>query len=220
MKPWGQDLADRGFSVRVPRLPGHGTHWRDLNRVGWDDWYAELDTALTDLRKNCDRVAICGLSMGGALGLRLAELRPDDVDALVLVNPAIAMQSKQLRLLPALKHLVPSMPGIGNDIKKPGSDEVGYTRTPLRALHTFVRIWPTIEADLGRIKAPLLVFRSDEDHVVDATSLGLIQRGVTTSVAEFITLTDSYHVATLDYDAQLIFDRSADFLTQHLGSPR
>lgn len=220
MKPWGQNLAERGFSVRVPRLPGHGTDWRDLNRVGWEDWYAELDAALTELRARCDQVAVCGLSMGGALALRLAELRPDDVDALVLVNPAIAQRHWQLHLVPFLKHVVPSMPGIGNDIKKPGTDEVGYQRTPLRALHTFMRAWPTIQADLGKITAPLLVFRSVDDHVVDATSLGLIKDGITTPVAEFISLTDSYHVATLDFDAQLIFDRSADFLTQHLGSPR
>jgi carboxylesterase len=220
MKPWGQDLAERGFSVRVPRLAGHGTHWRDLNRVGWDHWYAELDATLSELRATCDKVAVCGLSMGGALALRLGELRPDDVDALVLVNPAIAMRSWQLRLLPALKHVIPSTPGIGNDIKKPGADEVGYQRTPLRAMHTFVRAWPTIEADLARIVAPLLIFRSIDDHVVDDTSLGLIQNGVSSPIAEYISLTDSYHVATLDFDAQLIFDRSAAFLTQHLGSPR
>jgi len=220
MKPWGEALADRGFSVRVPRLPGHGTHWRDLNRVGWDDWYADLDAALSDLRATCDQVAVCGLSMGGALALRLAELRPDDVDALVLVNPAIATRSRQLRLVPALKLVIPSMPGIGNDIKKPGADEVGYQRTPLRALHTLLRAWPAIEADLGKITAPLLLFRSMDDHVVDDTSIGLIQHGISSTVAEYITLTDSYHVATLDFDAQLIFDRSADFLTQHLGSPR
>jgi carboxylesterase len=112
------------------------------------------------------------------------------------------------------------MRGIGNDIKKPGMDEVGYQRTPLRALHTLIRAWPAIEADLERITAPLLIFRSMDDHVVDDTSLGLIQHGVSSQVAEYITLTDSYHVATLDFDAQLIFDRSADFLTQHLGSPR
>jgi carboxylesterase len=137
-----------------------------------------------------------------------------------LINPAIATNSWQLRLVPALKHLVPSLRGIGNDIKKPGTDEVGYRRTPLRALHTLVRAWPVIEADLARITAPLLMFRSMDDHVVDETSVGLIKHGVSSPVAEYVTLTDSYHVATLDFDAQLIFDRSAEFLTQHLGSPR
>lgn len=220
MKPWGQDLADRGFTVRVPRLPGHGTTWQDLNRRGWDDWYGELDNALTELRSVCDRVGVCGLSMGGGLALRLAEMRPDDVDALVVVNPAVAIRNWQLKLLPVLKYAVPSLPGIANDIKKPGVQESGYNRTPLRALHSQVSTWPTIQAELGKVTAPLLMFRSTDDHVVDDTSLGLIREGVSSKVAEYVTLTDSFHVATLDFDAPLIFNRSADFLTHHLGSPR
>jgi carboxylesterase len=220
MRPWGQHLAERGYTVRVPRLPGHGTRWQDLNAVGWDDWYGELESELSELRERCDRVAVCGLSMGGALALRLAELRPRDVDALVLVNPAVAMRNWRLYLLPYLKYIVPSMPGIGNDIKKPGTDEVGYSRTPLRALHSMVRTLPAIQADLASVTAPLLVFRATEDHLVDATSVSIIREGVSSAIAEYVTLDDSYHVATLDFDAPLIFERSAEFITEHLGSPR
>jgi carboxylesterase len=220
MKPWGEYLAKRGFTVRVPRLPGHGTRWQDLNRVRWDDWYGELDAGLSELRERCDRVAVCGLSMGGALSLRLAELRPSDVDALVIVNPVVGMSNWRLSLVPFLKYLVPSMPGIGNDIKKPGADEVGYVRTPLRALHSMSRALPEIQADLDQVKTPVLVFRSTDDHVVDGTSLELLREGLTSTAAEFVTLTDSYHVATLDFDAPLIFERSAAFITEHLGSPR
>ena len=219
MRPWGEYLAERGYSVSVPRLPGHGTIWQDLNRTGWDNWYDELDAELTALLQRCDRVAICGLSMGGALALRLAELRPDDVAALVVVNPAIAARDWRLRFVPMLKHVVPSMPGIGNDIKKVGVDEYGYGRTPLRALHSQLLAWRDITADLPNVKAPLLMFRATDDHVVDSTSLGLIQAGVSSTVAEFVTLHDSYHVATLDNDAPMIFERSAQFLREHLGEP-
>lgn len=220
MRPWGEYLAERGYTVSVPRLPGHGTTWQDLNRTNWDDWYGELDSALTKLLDRCDRVAVCGLSMGGGLALRLAELRPDDVEALVLVNPAIGVRNWQLRLLPVLKHAVPSLPGIGNDIKKVGADESGYARTPLRALHSQVRAWRQLGADLPKVEAPLLVFRATDDHVVDETSLGLIKAGVSSPVTEFVTLHDSYHVATLDNDAPIIFEQSAKFLAEHLGEPR
>lgn len=220
MKPWGQYLADRGYTVRVPRLPGHGTHWRELNTVGWSDWYGALDAELTDLRARCDRVAVCGLSMGGALGLRLAELRPADVDALVIVNPAVAVKDWRLRFVPLLKHVVPAMPGIGNDVKKPDVDEVGYDRTPLRALHSQLIAWQSVRADLGKVSAPLLVFRSRDDHLVDDTSVGLIRAGVSSAPAEFVDLVDSFHVATLDFDAPLIFERSAEFIATHVGSAR
>jgi len=216
MTPWARYLADRGYTVRAPRLPGHGTTWREMNRTGWHDWYATVDAALTELTDRCDRVAVCGLSMGGSLALRLAEVRPDDVDALVLVNPVVGVKNWQLKLVPALKWLVPAMPGIGNDIKKPGSDEVGYDRTPLKALASQLGGWREIRAELDKITAPLLVFRSTDDHVVDATSLGLIRDGVSSTITEYVTLENSYHVATLDHDAPAIFERSAAFIAEHV----
>lgn len=220
MRPWGEYLADRGYTVRVPRLPGHGTEWRDLNETTWADWYGELDAALTQLLTTCDRVAVCGLSMGGGLAVQLAENRPDDIAALILVNPAINLRNWQLKFLPVLKHVVASVPGIANDVKKPGVTESGYTRTPLRALHSQVAAWPGIQQNLSKVTSPLLVFRSTDDHVVDETSLDLIRTGVSSAVTEFVTLDDSYHVATLDNDAPMIFDRSAAFLADHLGVPR
>jgi carboxylesterase len=217
MSPWGRDLAERGHTVRVPRLPGHGTTWQEMNRTRSDDWYGELDAALTDLRSRCERVAVAGLSMGGCLALRLAQQRPDDVDALVLVNPAIHLRRFDLRLVPVLQHLLPSMPGIGNDIKKSGADEIGYDRTPLKALASQLTMWKQVRADLPRVTAPLLMFRSTDDHVVDDSSQEIILQGVGSTVRELVTLTDSYHVATLDHDAARIFSQSAAFIAAHAG---
>jgi carboxylesterase len=39
IKPWAISLHEKGLSVVVPTLAGHGTHWSDLNRVSWEDWY-------------------------------------------------------------------------------------------------------------------------------------------------------------------------------------
>jgi carboxylesterase len=218
MTRWGRYLADRGHTVRVPRLPGHGTTWQELNRTGWDDWYGAVDTALTELTQRCERVVVGGLSMGGALALRLAELRPDDVDAVVVVNPAIALKDWRLRVLPVLKLLLPAIPGVGNDIKKPGEDEVCYDRTPLKAMASQLEGWRATADDLGKVTAPLLVLRATDDHLIDATSLGLIRAGVSSEVAEYVTLENSYHVATIDNDAELIFERSAAFIHEHAGA--
>lgn len=220
MIPWARDLAERGHRVSVPRLPGHGTSWQDLNRTGWQDWYAEVDQALTALRAHCDAVAVAGLSMGGCLALRLAQQRPDDVAALILVNPAIALRNKALVLLPVLKRLLPSLPGIGNDIKKPGTDELGYDRTPLRALASQLVLWKSVRADLDRVTQPLLYFKSDTDHVVDPWSRELIMAGVSSPTAELVALHDSYHVATIDNDAPLIYSTTAEFIDKHVGVGR
>jgi carboxylesterase len=217
--PWGQHLAGLGYAVEVPRLPGHGTTSQELNKTTWADWYAEVSAAFERLAADNDAVVVGGLSMGAALVLRLAADQPDRIAGVVVVNPAVATKRLDVKLLPVLKHLVPSFPGIANDIKKPGVEEHGYPRTPLRAAHSMMSAWPPLVADLPRITAPLLYFRSTEDHVVDEKSQPLITGRISSRDVRVVPLENSYHVATLDHDAEKIFAVSADFIARVTATP-
>ncbi len=219
MRPWGEHLAADGFTVSVPRLPGHGTTWRELNSTTWQDWYAEVSRSLDALRDSCEEVFVTGLSMGGCLALRLAEERGDDVAGLILVNPSVASTDKRLVALPLLKRLVPSLPGIGNDIKKPGAEEHCYDRTPLKALDSLRQMWKLTREDLPKVTSPLLVFRSVEDHVVKPLSAQIITQRVSSRDVTERVLDNSYHVATLDYDAASIFTESAEFISKRTSGP-
>jgi carboxylesterase len=212
MVPWGRHLADHGYAVAVPRLPGHGTTWQEMNRTGWQDWYGELDRALDKLKANSDRVVVGGLSMGGGLVLKLAADRGADIAGVMLVNAAVASSNKQLLAVPVLKRVIPSMPGIGNDIKKPGQDEYGYDRVPLRALGEMMTGWKAVRADLAKVTQPIVHFRSAEDHVVDPSSSQIIASKVSSREVEERILENSYHVATLDNDAPAIFEESVEFI--------
>lgn len=214
MKPWGEHLAGLGYAVEVPRLPGHGTSWQDMNSTTWADWYGEASRAYDKLAAENDAVVLCGLSMGGALALQLAADHPDGVAGVVLVNPAVATRRKDVLALPVLKHLVGAFPAIANDIKKPGVDEFAYPRTPLKAAHSMMTAWKALRADLPKVTAPVLYFRSAEDHVVDDLSEGLILQGVSSDDVTFRVLEESYHVATIDNDAETIFTESAEFIAR------
>lgn len=217
MRPWGEHLGSLGYGVAVPLLPGHGTTWQELNRHRWEDWYAAIGAAFDTLRAEHDEVVVGGLSMGGALALRLAADRPDEVAGVMVVNPALATRRLDVRLLPVLKHVVPSFPAIADDIKKAGVTETAYTRTPLKAIHSFIRSWPGLIADLPRVTAPLLYFRSPEDHVVDGSTEPIVLERVSSPDVTRIELPESYHVATLDNDAPTIFEQSAAFLSRVTG---
>lgn len=214
MRPWGEYLGNLGYGVAVPLLPGHGTTWQDLNTHRWDDWTAAIGQAFDELRATHDAVVIGGLSMGGALVLRLAADRGDQVAGVMVVNPAVATKRFDVKLLPVLKHLVPSFPAIANDIKKPGRDEGGYSRTPLKAIHSLIQSWPALRTDLARISAPLIYFRSADDHVVDDASEPIILDGISSSDVTRVPLPESFHVATLDNDAPTIFEQSAAFIAR------
>ncbi len=212
MQPWGEFLATEGFTVAVPRLTGHGTTWQELNRTAWQDWYLEVARNLDALRETCEKVFVCGLSMGGCLALRLAEERPDDVAGLILVNPSITSSDKRLLAVPLLKRVLPAVRGVGNDIKKSGVVERGYNRTPLKALDSLRRLWRMTREDLPKVTVPILVFRSVEDHVVEPLSAQIITQRVSSRDVTERVLDNSYHVATLDNDADSIFTESAEFI--------
>jgi carboxylesterase len=214
MKPWGHHLAGLGYGVAVPRLPGHGTTWQDLNQHRFDDFLGEINRVFDSLCLDHDAVVVGGLSMGGSLALRVAADHPDRTAGVMVVNPAVATRRLDVKLLPVLKHLVPSFPAIAGDIKKPGVVEGAYDRTPLKAIHSFMQAWPPLISDLPRVTSPLLYFRSPEDHVVDDSSMPIILERVGSTDVTEVTLPDSYHVATLDNDAPTIYDRSAEFVAR------
>jgi pimeloyl-ACP methyl ester carboxylesterase len=153
LRPWAEYLAEAGLSVSLPRLPGHGTTWQDLNRTGWTDWYAEVERAFDELAARSTQVFVFGLSMGGCLALRLAQTRADAVAGLVVVNPSLAPDTRMFVLAPVLKHLIRSLPGVADDIKKPGAS------ADVRGGHTT----GAVESDDGRSTAgPATVARLPE----------------------------------------------------------
>lgn len=215
VRPLAQAFAGAGMTVRLPRLPGHGTDWRALNRTTWQDWYSAAERELLALTEDGSRAAVAGLSMGGTLALRLAELHPDRVSGLVLVNPALVIDDPRLRALPLLKHLRAGLSSIGNDIAA-GGNEHGYDHTPLRALDSQRRLWALTEQGLPRVTCPLLVFSSRVDHVVPPRNGALLLERVASARREQVWLDNSWHVATLDHDASLIEQRAVAFV-QELG---
>jgi carboxylesterase len=217
LRPWAQHLADAGYSVRLPLLPGHGTDWRDLALTRWPDWYLTVERELLDLAEGCSEVFVAGLSMGGTLALRLAQNRPDAVSGLMLVNPSLHRRRLEMRLVPFARHLNLATPGIGNDIKRPGQDEGAYSRNPLQAVHSLTQLWADVAPRLADVMCPVIVFGSDEDHVVEPTNAIDVVHGVSSTDLTFIPLHDSYHVATLDNDAPLIFEQSVGFM-QRVGA--
>jgi carboxylesterase len=215
MRPWADYLADAGLTVSLPRLPGHGTTWQEMNRTRSEDWFAEADRSFQELHAKTDEVFVMGLSMGGCLALRIAELRGSVVRGVVVVNPSLAPDTKLFALLPVVKLFVPSLKGIGSDIKKPGVAETAYFRTPLKAAATLSRLWRATLAGLGQLSQPVLAFHSTVDHVVGPASMRLLSQGLPAGQLTVRDLGDSYHVATLDNDAAEIFSGSLDFVRAH-----
>lgn len=211
MRPLAEGLSKRGFAIEMPRLPGHGTHWKDANTTTWQDAARETVAAFERLRATTRSQVVVGLSNGGMIALRLAQTRGDDLAGIVLINPFLFKRDPRLKLLPVLRFVLPSIPGVGNDIAKPGQDELCYDRVPVRALWSMSRLQAQVRERLMEVTVPTLLFTSRQDHLVDPDNSRLIAEKIGATDFQHVWLERSYHVATLDYDFPEILEGTAEF---------
>jgi len=214
MRSLAEAIAEAGFSVELPRLPGHGTTIEDLMGYEWSDWSGAALEAYDELAGRCERVALVGLSVGGGLSAYIAELR-GEVAGCVFINPFV--RPLPADLLDGLNQLLEAgletADGNGADIKKQGPLEhvAAYAEMPLAGVSSVSEGIAQVNAQLAAISAPCLLLTSREDHTVTWERGEDIVESVSGPV-EQVWLEDSYHVATLDNDAPLIESLTLAFL--------
>ncbi len=212
MRPIGEVLAEAGFAVELPRLPGHGTSPQDLALTTWEDWLAEAERSLAALQARTPdgTVVVVGLSMGGALTMALAEAHPE-LAGIVLINaPVAAPPELAAGIAEMLGGGVDIIESIGGDIADPDADEASYDQTPLRPLLTMLEAGAGVRDRLGDVGCPALVITSRQDHVVTPADSEVIA-GALGGPVEHIWLEKSFHVATLDYDRAEVERRTLEF---------
>jgi carboxylesterase len=216
MRPLADLAAAKGYTVELPRLPGHGTSVEDAMTTTWSDWAQTAEAAYDDLASRCERVAIVGLSMGGALTAYVAELR-DSVAGCVFINPIV--KPPPAEMIEGLEALLAAgldrIDSIGSDIKKEGVLESSYDATPLVPAKSLFDGLVKVYENLHLINAPSLLLSSREDHVVTSDN-GDDLVSMVSGPIERVWLEDSYHVATMDNERALVESLTFDFLARVL----
>lgn len=218
MRGLAEAFAAAGYTVELPLLPGHGTSVADMEQTRFSDWATAAEQAWRGLQARCDRVVVAGLSMGGTLTAWLAARHPE-IAGLIAVNPAVEPLDETAReqIAQSLAAGIIRWPAVGGDIAEPGQQELAYDEVPVVATASLADALDELQAVLGDISCPVLVFWSPQDHVVTNASSQLLIQAVK-GPAELVTLPRSYHVATLDFDRELIIERALGFVAA-LESP-
>jgi carboxylesterase len=211
MRPLAQGFVDAGYTVEQPLLSGHGTAVEDMLDTTWEDWSADAEAAYQSLASRTESVVVAGLSMGGSLTLWLATKHPE-IAGIICVNPAT-------QVAPEVRDFVASMveagdivmTGIGSDVADPSSPESAYADTPLKPLLSMFDAAIHTQSALPDVRCPLLLFTSPQDHVVHPGDSDYLA-GIYGGPVERVSCDRSYHVATLDYDKEMIIEESMKFV--------
>jgi carboxylesterase len=212
MRPWGEFLHSKGYTVRVPLLPGHGTKVEDLNKTKWEEWPAKITHELSQLQKSCDKIFLVGLSMGGGTVLNVTESNNEAITGVILVNPMIHVKGVPVELAYFLSRFQKLRSSVGDDIKRPGITEWGYDHLPTRGVYQLLKMLRLTRQNLAKVTVPVQLFHSVDDHTLPITNTEIILAELGSKNKTRIELVNSYHVATLDYDQELIFQNSLTFI--------
>ncbi|ANU15662.1 hypothetical protein BBI11_00520 [Planococcus maritimus] len=211
----GEALGKQGYTVSCPRLPGHGTHYKDLEQFSYDDWFGTVERAYTELRKSCAKVFVVGQSMGGTLSLDLASRHPE-IEGIALINPAIDIpQFETFRHQPAHTYVTEDAP----DIKKVDAVEITYEQAPVKAYQQLLGYLDAVRAKLGEVRCPVLCFKSLEDHVVPPSNTDYLLGKISSEQAGKHELHNSYHIASMDYELDVIVAKSLEWIERVTVAP-
>jgi carboxylesterase len=218
MRPLADALVAAGFTVSMPRLPGHGTTIEDMLTTGWPEWSGEAERAYQELAAKTEKVVVAGLSMGGTLTAWLAAHHPE-VAGIILINAAVKPYDPDSRAF--IQAMIDAgdviAPGVGADLADPDAHEPAYEGSPLPSLLTMFDAVDDLQGRFADITCPALVMQAPQDHVVDPSAADHVA-GLLGGPVERVSLDRSYHVATLDYDKELIQERSVEFVKKVTAS--
>lgn len=210
----GERLASAGFTVAGPRLAGHGTSVKDMSRSTASEWISSIEEELDWLQERTEVIFFVGLSMGGTFALYFAAMRPDLLRGIVPINACVFLKDPELSRLVFDKNAPATVPGVGSDIKASGVEELAYPEVPVPAVKEFMALMRVTDDLLPTIETPALMFQSLEDHVVPPQNGPYIQEHLGSQYKQLARLENSYHVATLDNDADYIAEQTIRFILE------
>ncbi|AQQ05340.1 hypothetical protein B0E33_18610 [Roseibium algicola] len=206
-----------GATVLAPLLKGHGSSPEDLGHTCFLDWLGSAEEALEELGKHCGTIVAAGLSLGGTLALNMAIRHPDKVRAVTTINGSTGLYSAEH----AAKFLETDsssyFDGIGSDIRDETAREICYDRIPAKAIRERYFLTLSTGMMLPLLKQPILILQSRTDHVVDPRNAERIARECGSTDIRLRWLENSFHVATLDHDKDLIVNELATLLSRCNG---
>jgi carboxylesterase len=218
VRPLGQYLHSRGFTVAGPLLPGHGTTPQDANRAHWQDWVKSVEASYRQLVARCDTVLLGGESMGGLLALYLASEHPQAAGILAYAPALITAPAYGPYLLPLLAPFIPFLAKSSGPPTLADERWQGYPVHPLRAVGQLYYLQRVVRRRLPLIRQPLLIVQGRLDTAVHPSVPDRVYHAVKSTLKEVHWMANSHHCVLLDGEWEQAAQITLDFIQRVVGT--
>jgi carboxylesterase len=221
MRWLGERLNATGFTVHGIRLHGHATKESDLFRVRWRDWIASIEDGYHFLENQCEKIAVVGMSLGGALALvSCASLHFDC--AVTISTPYQTIPHSKLSFLKvalpflgisqSLVRYLPKPPPLDFQDQQAAKDHLTYSKFPTRGIVESDRLLTQMRRALPKITIPVLVIHSFRDRGVPMDNAEKLITTLGTKNLETLFIENSGHVVLLEPERQRAADAIIEFI--------
>jgi carboxylesterase len=214
---FAERISEHGYSVSVPRLPGHGTNGEDFVQSNAEQWLRASIDAYLDLRSKYERVWVGGLSMGGVLSIILASRFPIDrlmlfAPAVIVNNPLISLSKLIGRMLPRTKHIPLIDENASPEIQEIQRRYGSYTW--IRQAGELHRLQRIAKRYLPRVHAQTFMILSENDITVPLASGRLIEKRINSKDIIHRIYSKSGHVITNGSERERAVSETLEWLNK------
>ncbi len=209
MQPLADFLIREGFTVENITLPGHETSEEDLMTKKWTDFTNFAQKELDKLKEKCEKVFVCGLSMGGAITLYLGATNPD-IDGIIPMAAVCKPPDWRMYFL-AIPYVYLIYPKYKNT--ESGWEDLealkthrSYENYPIKSVSQLFWMIRKIKKLTKKIEVPILVVFSKKDLSVPKKQAEWIFNNVQSKDKEIVEIVKGGHVIPKDAGRFQLFE--------------
>jgi carboxylesterase len=199
MRDLGTHLHAQGLSAYCPRIGVAGTRERARS---WEGWVSQAQVAIEITAASSEAAFLCGLSLGGAVALMLADRSP--VKGLILLAPALyPRMTLKTQALQVARLVTPTL----------FYHFAGWNGEVLQAMDT-------VRREGRAIDIPVLAIQAGDDTHLSARGLKFVRRHARHRDTEIVLLPEGGHVITRGPAKAEVCDRVTKFVSRNAGAVR
>lgn len=207
----GRYLEKKGYTTHAPIYRGHGVEPEKLIESSPEEWWEDVVIAYKELKEQgYDEIAVAGLSMGGALALKLAT--EYDLKAVIPMCTPVYFDNKK-ELAEAYLYFAKQFKMFEKKDKEVIKKEVDLLYNNSSKLFNEIEMFVNeVNGIIKRVDTPTFVVQARLDEIINPESATFIYDHVATHDKEIKWYENSTHLITFGEEKDMLHEDIYNFL--------